>query len=289
MSRIVPHLWFDTQAAEAAGFYAGLFPGSRVMSRTKIEGTPSGTAELVVAELAGQEFQLLSAGPPFRFTPAISFLVACDSDDEVNRLHSELVRGGSQLMPLGPYPFAERYAWVMDRWGLSWQVMHRSSLGPGQKITPTLMYVGNQCGRAETAVRRYASLFGGSVGEIDRYEAGPGPDQPGTVRHAAFNLAGQGFAAMDSAQPHLLGFNEAVSLLVLCDSQNEIDRLWVALSADPKAEACGWLKDEFGLSWQISSPTLGRLMNDADPARKARVTQAMLKMTKLDLAALEGA
>jgi predicted 3-demethylubiquinone-9 3-methyltransferase (glyoxalase superfamily) len=289
MTRIVPHLWFDTQAAEAAEFYVALFENSRVLSRTKIADTPSGTTELVVARLAGQEFQLLSAGPQFRFTPAISFLVACASEDEVNRLHVALAQGGSDLMPLGPYPFAERYAWVMDRWGVSWQVMYRSSLGRGPKITPTLMFVGAQCGRCETAIGRYAELFGGAVSYVDRYEAGPGLDKPGTVRHAAFTMAGQGFAAMDSAHPHLFGFNEAVSLLVLCDNQNEIDRLWAALSADPAAEACGWLKDEFGVSWQISSPLLEKLMNVQDPDRKARVTRAMLAMKKLDLAALENA
>ena len=99
----------------------------------------------------------------------------------------------------------------------------------------------------------------------------------------------QQFAAMDSAQPHLVGFNEAISLLVLCDNQREIDRLWTALSFDPKAEACGWLKDKFGVSWQISSPSLGTLMRDPDPARVARVTAAMLKMKKLELAELRKA
>ena len=288
MSKIVPHLWFDTQAFEAAGFYASLFPNSTIVSRIPIHDTPSGEAEVVVAHLAGQEFQLWSAGPGFRFTPAISFLVACETAAGVGILWEKFSDGGQVLMPLDAYPFAERYAWVRDRYGLSWQVMYRKGAAVGQKITPTLMFVGDQCGRAEAAVKFYASVFGKStVGEVTRYGPGEEPDKPGTVKHVAFALGDEGFAAMDSAHRHEFGFNEAISLLVHCDDQAEIDRLWKALSADPAAEACGWLKDEFGMSWQITP----RIMLDwmREGPRLQQVTKAMLAMKKLDVAALKKA
>lgn len=290
MSKIVPHLWFDTQAFEAAQFYTSLFPNSRILSRISLPDTPSGDAELVVAQLAGQEFQLLSAGPEFRFTPAISFLVSCDTAAEVSILWEKFSEGGQALMPLDAYPFAERYAWVTDRYGLSWQVMYRKGATVGQKITPTLMFVGEQCGQAETAVKFYASVFGpATVDGITRYGPGEEPDRPGTVKHVAFSLEGEGFAAMDSAHRHEFGFNEAISFLVHCDDQAQIDRLWNALSADPGAESCGWLKDKFGVSWQISPRNMGNWLQTSDSMQKARFLTVMLTMKKLDIAALSRA
>ena len=122
MEKITPHLWFDTEAKEAGTFYTSLFVGSRVKNTTTLHDTPSGSVDIVTIELAGQELTLLSAGPLFKFTPAISFLVSCTNIEEVDRLWSGLSQGGSVLMELGSYPFSERYGWTQDRYGLSWQV-----------------------------------------------------------------------------------------------------------------------------------------------------------------------
>lgn len=290
MRRIVPHLWYDTEAGEAAKLYASALPESRIIGASKLGGTPSGEVEIVSASLAGLEFQLLSAGPYFKFTPAASFLIACDTEAEVDRVWGALREGGSELMPLGTYPFSGRYAWVQDRYGLSWQVMLMGSILYDQKITPTLMFTGSVCGKAEEAVRFYASIFeDGSVGAITRYEAGEGPDAPGTVKHAAFSLSGTSFAAMDSAYDHGFTFNEAVSFMVYCGTQGEIDYFWEKLSADPAAEQCGWLKDKYGVSWQIVPTAMDELMRTSDGAARARVTEAFLKMKKFDIAELERA
>lgn len=286
MTTLVPHLWFDTQAVEAAQLYTRLIPNSRLKARVVLPDTPSGDAELVICDLAGQEFQLLNAGPLFRFTPAISFLIAVEGPAEVDRLVAGLGEGGGVLMPLGTYPFAERYAWVSDRWGVNWQVMYRPGHRPTQVITPTLMFVGAQLGRAEEAFETYVKLFNGSLNGVMRYPEGAAPDRPGTVQHLEATLAGTTLAAMDSAHDHRFGFNEAVSLLVLCDTQAEIDHLWATLSHDPAAEACGWCRDAFGVSWQIAPRALGQYLEKASDAQKRRFLPTMLKQKKFDVKTL---
>jgi len=289
MQKISPFLWFDKEAAEAAELYVSTFAGSRILGRTKMSETPSGTVEIIVAELAGQSFKLMSAGPFFKFNPSISFLVSCDSKAEVDEAWARLSEGGSALMELGSYPFSERYGWTADRFGLSWQLMYRPGSQARQKLTPTLMFVGDSCGKAEEAISYYASLFeGGRVGDIMRYGSGGGSDRPGTVQHASFFLEGQGFAAMDSAGPHEFTFNEAISFEVECADQGEVDQFW-QMSAEPSAEQCGWLKDRYGLSWQIVPKALELMLADQDSAKVARVRDAFMPMKKLDIAALEAA
>jgi predicted 3-demethylubiquinone-9 3-methyltransferase (glyoxalase superfamily) len=136
MQKITPHLWFDKEAKEAAAFYTSLFSNSAVKHTATLHNTPSGSVDLVSIELCGQEFKLMSAGPLFKFTPAISFLVACDTKKEVDALWRELSKGGSALMDLGEYPFSERYGWTADRYGLSWQVMFMGEREIKQKIHP---------------------------------------------------------------------------------------------------------------------------------------------------------
>ncbi len=290
MEKITPHLWFDKEAKEAGAFYTSVFPDSRVKSTTVLHDTPSGSVDIVTIELAGQEFTLLSAGPLFQFTPAISFLVACETKEEVDALWSELSRGGTALMELGSYPFSERYGWTQDRYGLSWQVMYAGGQPIRQKITPALMFTGAQSGKAEEAIATWTSVFHDSgTGFIQRYGAGAEPDQEGTIQFAAFTLEGQEFAAMDSAHPHGFGFNEAISLQVHCDNQQEIDYYWEKLSADPSAEQCGWLKDKYGVSWQVVPNEMDAMLARGDQAKIARVTEAFLKMKKFDLAKLREA
>lgn len=155
MSRITPHLWFDKEAVEAAEFYSSTFPDSKVTNVSSIKDTPSGDCDIVSFELLAQPFMAISAGPLFRFTPAISFLVRCAAPEQVDALWSKLSEGGSQLMPLDSYPFSDRYGWTTDRYGLSWQVMHDTRGEIDQAIVPTLMFVGDVCGKAEEAADHY--------------------------------------------------------------------------------------------------------------------------------------
>jgi len=286
MQKIVPHLWYDREAGEAGELYTSLFADSAILSRSTIGDTPSGTVELLTIQLAGQRMMLMSGGPYFKFTPAVSFLVACDSNEEVDRLYTGL-HGGPVLMPLDRYPFSERYAWIQDRFGLNWQLMRMGDIPYEQKITPTLMFTGAVCGQAEEALKQYAGLFAGSrLGSMTRYGDGEAPDAAGTIKHGSVTLAGQQFAAMDSAYDHGFTFNEAISFMVYCDDQAEIDRYCNALSARPDAEQCGWLKDRYGVSWQIVPTVLDSMMASGDSAATGRVTQAFLKMKKFDIAEL---
>lgn len=290
MQKIVPHLWYDKNGAEAAAFYVSVFPNSSRGNVASLEDTPSGNVKTASIKLAGLEFILLAAGPEFKFNPSASFLVACDTPAEVDRLWGKLREGGGDLMPLGSYPFSERYGWLQDRFGLSWQIMYQPRRLGGPIITPTLMFIKGNCGRAEEALRFWSSIFQGArAGEILRYGKGEEPDREGTVKHGAFILEGQGFAAMDSAYEYDFTFNEAVSFLVRCDSQEELDYYWERLSAVPEAEQCGWLKDRYGFSWQIVPGVLDGMIGDKDAARSARVARAMLEMKKLDFEGLRKA
>jgi predicted 3-demethylubiquinone-9 3-methyltransferase (glyoxalase superfamily) len=193
-------------------------------------------------------------------------------------------------MELGEYPFSEKYGWVQDRYGLSWQVMFMGERKIKQTITPTLMFVGEQCGKAERAINFYSLVFQhAEIGGILRYGKDEGPDKEGTIKHAAFTLEAQEFAAMDSAHEHNFTFNEAISFMVHCDTQEEIDYYWGKLSSDPTAEQCGWLKDKYGLSWQIVPTVMDEMLKDQDKKRMAQVTEAFLKMKKFDIKELEKA
>lgn len=297
MQKITPHLWFDKEAREAAEFYTSLFPDSKVTQITALHDTPSGDTDIVSFELAGQSFMAISAGPLFKFNPSVSFFVNfdpsrdTDARNNLDRMWEKLSEGGSALMPLDKYPFSEHYGWVQDKYGLTWQLILTNPEGEERPfIIPSLLFVGDVAGRAEEAINHYLSIFKNSkMGALARYGAGQEPDKEGTVMFADFMLEGQWFAAMDSAREHNFAFNEAISLLVECETQEEIDTFWERLSAVPEAEQCGWLKDKFGLSWQISPAALDEMMTNGTREQIDRVTQAFLPMKKFNIAELQKA
>ncbi|MGI8426247.1 MAG: VOC family protein [Actinomycetota bacterium] len=287
MHKITPHLWYDNQAVEAAETYAKMVKNSVINNVSTIHDTPSGDCDIVSFELARQPFMAISAGPLFKFNPSTSFLIACNDKAEVDELWGVLSEGGKALMPLDSYPFSERYGWTDDKYGLAWQIMHVGDREIKQKIVPTLMFTGPVCGKAEEAVNFYLSIFPDSkILHTMRYEKGEGPDKEGTIKYAGFELEGYEFSAMDSAHNHGFGFNEAISFIVKCDSQEEIDRYWNALSAVAESEQCGWLKDKFGVSWQIVPGAMDEMLSNGTESQIARVTQAFLQMKKFDIAEL---
>jgi predicted 3-demethylubiquinone-9 3-methyltransferase (glyoxalase superfamily) len=288
--KITPCLWFEKDAEEVSKFYISVFKDSEVKDTKTLRNTPSGTVDIVTLQIAGQQFTLLVAGPLFEFTPAVSFLVACHTKDEAEALWTKLSEGGKPLMPLGEYPFSEKYGWTQDRYGLSWQVMYMDDRTIEQKITPALMFVGKQCGRAEEALQFFTTVFNQArIDGIVRYGEGEQPNSEGTVKYAAFTVEGQRFAAMDNAYAHAFAFNEATSFMVHCETQEEIDYYWEELSADPRAEQCGWLKDKYGLSWQIVPTVLDEMLKDKDEKKVTRATEAFLKMKKFEIESLERA
>ena len=293
MQKITPFLWFDDKAEEAANFYTTIFENSRVNSvsrydeaSAKVSGRSEGSAMTVAFQLDGQEFIALNGGPLFNFTPAISFVVSCDSEDEIDHLWGRLSDGGETLMPLQKYPFSDKFGWTKDKFGVSWQL----NLGKtAQKITPCLMYVGKQHGKAEEALNFYQDLFNNSrLIQIQRYESGQGVPA-GTVQLARFTLENQEFLVMDSHGEHNFAFTEAISFLVACKNQEEVDKFWEKFTDEGEESQCGWLKDRYGVSWQIVPSVLNELLSDPDPVKAQRVTLAMLQMKKIDVPTLKQA
>lgn len=290
MQKITPHLWFAKEAKQAAEFYAAVFPDSRVTHASTIKDTPSGDTEIVSFTIMGYDFMAISAGPVFKINPSISFHIRCKTPEEVNALWEKLSPEGVVRMELGTYPFSKRYGWVEDRFGVSWQLICTEG-DFTQRVMPMLMFVKDVCGKTEEAANFYTSIFqNAKIETLSRYEEGDSPvDKPGTIKYAQFVLEGQEFGAMDSAAAHDFAFNEAISFIVSCETQEEIDRYWSALSAVPQAEQCGWLKDKFGVSWQVVPTAMNEMMSQGTPEQIGRVTQAFLQMKKFDIAKLKAA
>lgn len=298
MQKITPFLWFDNNAEEAAKFYTSLFKNSKIGkvvhysdAGAAASGRPKGSVMTIPFELEGYQFTALNGGPIFKLTPAVSFFVNCEKQDEVQKLWDKLSQGGKSLMPLDKYPFSEKYGWIQDKYGISWQLFF-SQTPVEQKIVPSLMFTGSVSGRAEEAINFYTSVFRDSkVGGIFRYGPDMSPDKEGTITYADYTLEGKVFAAMDSARAHDFIFNEAISFVINCKDQNEIDHYWDKLSegGDEKAQQCGWLKDKYGVSWQVIPVQLMELLSDPDHAKSQRVMQAMLQMKKIDVGELKNA
>lgn len=277
-NQIYPCLWFDGQAKAAADFYCTVFKNSSITVDTPM---------VVNFELNGQKFMGLNGGPQFKINPSVSFFVVCETAEEVNLAWEKLSESGSILMPFDKYDWSEKYGWVQDRFGISWQLSLGKMSDVGQKFTPTLMFTGGQEGKAEQAIKFYTSVFDNShITGILKYSENDG-DVEGTIKHAQFNLNKNVFMAMDSSAKHGFTFNEAISLVVNCENQKEIDYYWSNLTEGGQESMCGWLKDQYGVSWQIVPSVLGKLMSD--PEKSQRVMEAFMQMKKFDIEKLENA
>src|SRR5882724_9132383 len=157
--KIVTHLWFDKEAKEATAFYASLFENSTVNHVTTITGTPSGDADIVTFTLAGQDFMAISAGPYFKLNPSISLFVIFDNEKEIEAVWNKLIEGGKALMPYQTYPWAHKYGWLQDKYGLSWQLSWSEHHQLTQKITPLLMFTGSVAGKTKEAIEMYTGIF----------------------------------------------------------------------------------------------------------------------------------
>ncbi|MCL2453797.1 MAG: VOC family protein [Micrococcales bacterium] len=292
MQRIVPNIWFDHDAAEAAAFYASVFPGGRVLDTQHYptEGLPDFQADMagkplvVELELAGYRLAAINAGPEFPLNPSVSFILNFDPSadprarEHLDALWEALSDGGEALMPLQEYEFSPHYGWIKDRYGVSWQLMLTDPRGePRPFITPSLMFGHTAQGRAKEAIDFYTSLFSGQVGTMVTYPEQAGP-VAGEMMYADFQVLDQWFAAMDAAGQDFT-FTPGVSLMLSCADQTELDQCWERLSAVPEAERCGWCVDRFGLSWQVVPATMGDLMTR--PGAYAK----LMSMKKIDIAA----
>jgi predicted 3-demethylubiquinone-9 3-methyltransferase (glyoxalase superfamily) len=289
MQHIIPHLWFDKEATEATALYASLFQDSTIKNVSTIKDTPSGDCDMVSFQLCGQEFMAISAGPYFKLNPSISFFVSFGTEIEIETVWNALIEGGKALMPYDTYPWAQKYGWLEDKYGVSWQLSLNEHPDTKQKITPFLMFTKDKAGKVKEALEMYTAVFPHShIDLIIPYTKDDG-DTEGLVKHARFTLNGNSFMAMESTLQHDFTFNESISFIVYCDTQEEIDYYWEKLSFVPEAEQCGWLKDKYGVSWQIIPRVMNEMLSSADKEKVKRVTEAFLKMKKFDIKQLEAA
>lgn len=292
MQRITSCLWFDSRAEEAAKFYTSLFKNSNIgkaarydEASSKASGQPAGSVLTIEFEIEGHKFLGLNGGPAFKFNPSISFFVVSKDDSEIDRLWKKFSDGGKILMELDKYDWSKKYGWVEDKFGLSWQLIFTED-DIKQKIFTSLLFVDKAFGKADEAIKFYTSIFKNSKLEsVYKY-----PDNENAVMYGDFSIEGNLFAAMDGPGEHDFHFNEAISFIVNCESQEEVDYYWNKLTADGGQESmCGWLKDKFGVSWQITPSVLIKYLNDKNAKKAQRVMQAMLQMKKIDIADLEKA
>lgn len=285
MPTITPFLWHDNTAEAALELYSAAFPGAQLLNSGRLGGADSQLTSAAL-QVLNQQLILFNGGPDFKPTPAFSFTVSAESPETIQHLWQVLGNGGSILMDLAEYPFAELFGWTADRFGFNWQLIQRD--GPEQ-ITPSLMFINQNFGAGDRAIELYTGLFPNSgIDAISRFPEGS-PDA-GKIMTSAFHLAGSPFAIQENSFSHQFGFSEATSLMVLCADQAEVDHYWDGLTARGGAPGrCGWLKDPFGVSWQIVPERMLELFGDPDPEVSRRAQQAMLGMNKLVIADLEAA
>ena len=273
---IMTCLWFDKQAKDAFTFYQSIFNDITLLSENPFT---------VNYTLAGKRFMHLNGGPEYKINPSISFFYNAANEAEIDRIWAGLTVDGNIRMPLNTYPWSSKYGWVEDKFGVNWQLMldHVS----GDKVYPSMMFTGDNNGKAAEAIAYYTSIFPDSkTVHISPYGEG-GADVASHLSYAQFELNKQTFGAMDSSHMHAFSFSEGVSQVIVVDTQEEIDYFWDHLTAGGSPGKCGWLKDKYGVSWQVVPSCLGKFMSNAETAPKA--TYAFLQMSKFIIADLEKA
>ena len=271
-------LWFDGQAKAAAEFYCSIFKNSKITVETPM---------VVNFELDGKKFMGLNGGPMFKINPSISIFTTFESIDETNFVWNKLIEGGKALIEIGKHDWSERYGWLQDKFGMTWQISVINNAGDEPSIKPSMLFVNDKFGKAEEAINFYTSTFDNS--KIDVLVNYPeGSPFGGKLMYSEFNLKQHAFAAMDGPGNHEYRFNEGVSIVVDCKNQEEIDYYWNTLTANGGQESqCGWLKDKFGVSWQIVPKVLGELMSN--PEKGQRVMQVVMQSKKFDIEQLKNA
>lgn len=293
MQKIVPNFWFDHNAEEAVDFYLSVFTDSKINAtlhypKTEEEGLAdfqkdlAGKVLTIDFEISGYNFIAINADTTFKPTPSISFFYTCDTKEEIDLLWEKLVDGGKSLMELGEYPFSKYYGWVRDKFGYSWQLMLNNPTGDKRpKIVPSLMFTQARDGQAKGAMKFYASVFKESkISKNLNYYPSDMPGREGKISYADFRLFDQWLAVMDGGNDHDFSFTPAISLMVKCKDQEEIDYYWEKLSANPEFEQCGWLEDKYGINWQIAPENIDELI------RLPGAYKRMMGMKKLDISGL---
>ena len=298
--KIIPHLWFDNEKnsiEKVVDFYKTVFKNVEINNISRygkagqeIHKQKPGSVMTVNFSIENYEFVGLNGGDYFQLNPSVSFFVHCNTEKEIEDFWSKLKENGKVLMPLDNYEWSPKYGWVEDKFGVNWQLMLEESQSTKEKIVPSFFFTGKSHGRAEEAINFYTSVFKNSQIEgILKYTKDDKNDYAfGTVKHAQLQLEGQTFMAMDSGIENDFPFNEAISFIIDCQTQKEIDYYWNKLSTVPESEQCGWLKDKFGISWQVVPSTLlNKMLQDPDNEKRERAIASFMQMKKFNIQQLK--
>ncbi len=290
MQKISPFLWFEKDMDQVVKYYQSLFPNVTTSGKSGLDNTPSGAVQMESITIYGTRFDLMTAGPYLPFNPTVSFIINCDTPQEAEDLWSKITAEGKALMPLQKYDFAEKFGWAQDKYGVSWQVLCMNGEKPAEKIASTLMFCGDVCGHAEEAMNFYVSVFKNSrVDYVSHYENNEpeADDVRAKTKHAGFMLDGTRFSVLDSGKVSPLTFNQAISFVVYCENQEDVDYYWDKLTEGGQEVQCGWLNDKFGVPWQVVPRQMTEMLSKGTKEQIARVTEAFMKMKKFDIKALE--
>lgn len=284
MQTLIPHLWYDKEALEAARFYTSVFPESQLDWTYHLSDTPSGDAQLVQFRLVNMTLAAISAGPYFHLNESMSLMVQVSKKEEVDRLYQSLSQNGKVLMPLGEYPFNAYYVWFEDQYGLSWQLLYNPEQTVSHHLEICLLFSKDQVGSAEDFLQKYVSLLpGAELGQRSYYAQGEASLPQAKLNYGELVLPNQKLIVMDHGYGGENGFNEAFSLMIYVNSPEEMAAYYDAFSSVKEAEQCGWVKDEFGISWQIVPQKLMEAYgNPAQADRLKAVNAAILEMKRLD-------
>lgn len=291
MKRIIPHFWFKKEALEATEFYCQVFPNSKLEHKLLLPNTPSGDCDLVSFQIFGTTFMAISAGPLFKPNYSISFSVFAhpnsisNPEEWIESTWKKLSEGGKILMPLDSYPFCKKYGWLSDRFNVSWQlILQEETEAPKPFLATSLFFVKENFTKGKQAVEFYTQLFS-KLTQTQVFTISFHPESeafpPETVAYAEFKIGNNLFTLTESPYEKEVQFTEGVSLLVECETQEEIDYLWNSLSHVKEAEECGWLKDKYGVSWQITTPIIQDLL--IDETKKDKALEKILKMKKIEI------
>lgn len=286
LDKIVPHLWFENEAKEAAEFYLSIFENSKILLSTVIRGTPSGNSEFIILSLEGRQFMFISAGKSgFSFNGTVSFSICCSSIEEVEYYYNKLAV--KEIMKLDSYHFSEKYAWVVDKYGVHWQMVYLKDVQIKDKIIPSVLFSGSNTGKAKEALQYYKDIFKVETEPLIILYGDREPERADMVSYSEINLLGKSFSLMDTCPKLDIEFNESISFLINCDTQEEIDYYWDKLSAIE--QECGWVKDKFNFSWQIYPVLMDHIYSKGTDEQIERVIQAIMKMKKFIIADVEKA
>lgn len=294
--KIVPHLWFDNQAQEAVDYYTAIFKNSKTGARTyytkagqQEDQQEVGSLMTVDFEIAKFKMTALNGGPQFKFNPSISFFVLCSSEEEISAYWEKFSQGAEVLMPLESYDWSVRYGWLQDKFGVNWQFMLEDADIIQEQIIPMIFFTGQRHGQSEDAMKFYSAVFANAEIQGVLYYGSENTYAQGLIQHAQFLLEDQSFMTMDSGVENDFPFNEAISFLINCENHEEVDYYWNKLSQGGEEQPCGWLKDKFGLSWQVVPKDINAMLESLADVEAEKVMNAFFKMKKLNIEELRKA